>query len=768
MLSDKEIIELERLLKEQSISDRHKSLTNINEKTPLNYKFIYESFISQKYQGDKLISGYKGVILEGGARSRKTYSVVDFIVWYCTKFANNKTIIIIRETYNSFKTTLFTDFEKSLSEFGLDNPFERSKDVESIRIRKNKIHFKGADNPNAVHGAPSDILYFNEMLSIPKAIYSNYTMRCDGFFIGDFNPSVTEHWVFNEVITRPDIGYLRTTFKDNPLCPIGMKIEIMGYEPWLPGSYEIVDNSTLYYDGNPIDDKNQPPPHPDNLENGTADVFLWTVYGLGLRGAMKGIIFIKVAYIDSFPDMAYTYGLDFGFTTDPTALVRHAEDDANIWLELLCYQPIDNPEELSEFMDTIGIERHLPITADSSDKYTSNNKGTVEMVISLQNIGWEIAKVSKTKSIMYWLGTMKKKKIHIVRNHLYKFAKKEQENYRFKEINGIVINQPIDDHNHCFVGNTVIMTDKGNMRIDEIKSGDFIATENGYNKVVETWNNGYKPINNYLLDFGMFTVNLTCTQSHLIKTSRGWIEIKEVKSTDQIYLHKSLMGKYLGFTQEKNIFQEEIKECMSMFGNMKIKKMYLLNIMSIILTAILSIIQLKILRLKMQTNIYLHILKSILLKIQNGLSYSLKKELKAQKNGMLPQMVLNGINNMQQNLDLEKKYTGIGNVIYATKNILPDVPLQSSVQTIVNQKIEEKVKLTQLNLNVQYVKISLKKISTLNQKHATNSVEQVYDLAVENDHSYFANGILVHNCWDASRYAHMAYNSNVELTSYWS
>jgi hypothetical protein len=30
--------------------------------------------------------------------------------------------------------------------------------------------------------------------------------------------------------------------------------------------------------------------------------------------------------------------------------------------------------------------------------------------------------------------------------------------------------------------------------------------------------------------------------------------------------------------------------------------------------------------------------------------------------------------------------------------------------------------------------------------------EQVYDLTIENNHEYFANGILVHNCSDATRY----------------
>ena len=49
---------------------------------------------------------------------------------------------------------------------------------------------------------------------------------------------------------------------------------------------------------------------------------------------------------------------------------------------------------------------------------------------------------------MYWILSMKTKKIHIVKNSLYMDIKKEKENYKFKEINGILINQPIDKYNH--------------------------------------------------------------------------------------------------------------------------------------------------------------------------------------------------------------------------------------------------------------------------------------------------------------------------------
>ena len=74
------------------------------------------------------------------------------------------------------------------------------------------------------------------------------------------------------------------------------------------------------------------------------------------------------------------------------------------------------------------------------------------MVRSLKKKDYAIKQVSKNKGVVYWIASMKKKKVHLViRNEkLGKFVKIEQQNYRFKEVNGIAINQPIDKYNHMW------------------------------------------------------------------------------------------------------------------------------------------------------------------------------------------------------------------------------------------------------------------------------------------------------------------------------
>ncbi|EJL66302.1 hypothetical protein [Flavobacterium sp. CF136] len=461
-ITDAEILELEYLLKERDIDILKKGLNNPKDKN-VNYDFLHSAILEQNYnERGELISGFRGCALEGSSRSGKTWSGVDIIIWLCLNVHQNDscTINIYRETYNEFKTTLYDDFKRRLDDFDLPNPFHKAKEIKSFRIGKSTIFFLG----DGKHGGGCDYAFYNEVMFLRQHVFDQSEMRCRKFWWADYNPSVTEHWFFDSVLSRPDVGFLRTTYLDNiKHISSGEKNKILSYEPWLPDSYFVEDSEIYCFNSSTskveiVSKTNQPPPHPENIQNGTSDEFMWKVYGLGLRGAMKGVIFNHVTWIDTFPDIAHIYTNDFGFTTDPNSLNRYAEDEFNIWIEPLCYEPIETSSELAEVLIAHGVKKNTDeysndgdiVICDSSDKYTGENKGTVEMVSALKKDLFNASKVSKTKSIMFWLNSMKAKKIHIVKNHLYKQVKKEKENYRMKEVNGIAINQPIDSFNHIW------------------------------------------------------------------------------------------------------------------------------------------------------------------------------------------------------------------------------------------------------------------------------------------------------------------------------
>lgn len=372
------------------------------------YTFLTTNYL--KGGGKKLFA------LEGGSGSGKTWGIYDFIIEYCRINAfENKRLTIGRETYKDCLDTTAFDFFKRLKMIGGYNAkFHSQSHPQKYFLLGNQIDFTGWSN----NGQPSkrqDLLWFNEILESNEEEFKQYNQRTNDVTLFDWNPKYTDHWVFQKLLSRPDTFYNHSTLLDNPFLPEGQKQEILAYEPT-----------------------------PDNIRNGTADDTMWKIYGLGLRTAVKGLIFPSVKWVKEIPkDLNRVYGVDFGFTNDPTAIVEHAWDDNNDYYKLLLYEPIDSAYVLSDVMFKLGLEQWMMFNCDSSDRYND-----IEMVRDLKDLGWvNVKKVDKSKGIKWRIGTMKRKAINIVLDPNFK---REQENYKWREINGIMVNEPIDKFNHAW------------------------------------------------------------------------------------------------------------------------------------------------------------------------------------------------------------------------------------------------------------------------------------------------------------------------------
>lgn len=366
-----------------------------------------------------LKEGKRGAILEGSSRSGKTFSSLDFIIYICSKIEQNATINIIKETYNSFKTTLYDDFNRRLPDFGIQSPFANKQEVNTFKLFGNKINLLGADNASKFHGASCDYFYVNEALDVPKDVFDQSEMRCRKFFWMDYNPKYTDHWIFDRVCNRQDVGFLKTTFKDNPFITDNERNKILSYEP------------TDF-----------------NRQQGTADEYLWNVYGLGLRSAPEGLVFQHVTWVDKFPENIEKiyFGADFGYTNSPTAIVKAGLKGNDLFLEKLHYSPTPSSNELipilrkhSILKDSEGNQIIKEVWADSADP---------GYIAECRRAGLRVLAVRKFPgSINFGISLMKKFKIHLIDCPEWR---KEQSGYKFKEIQGIKLDEPEDDFNHLW------------------------------------------------------------------------------------------------------------------------------------------------------------------------------------------------------------------------------------------------------------------------------------------------------------------------------
>ena len=373
-----------------------------------NLEFLLTEFSFDKANNNKEKQGF---VLEGGSGSAKSWDIINFLLVYCqTNFNKNKDILIFRATFADLRKTILKDFEKILRMYDLfdEKNFHKSAPV-CYNFMGNRIYFTGLDSVGS-HGERHDVIWGNEGMELDFEAWKQLNQRCNEAFFIDYNPSDTSHWIYNSIITRPDTKFFHSTLLQNSFLPNGQRQEILSYEPTA-----------------------------ENIEKGTADDYMWKVYGLGLRASPKGAIFPHVNWIDKMPEGNYFYGLDYGFTNDPTALTKICLQGNDLFVELLIYEPIDSANVLADAIRNCGITTEM-ITADTSDKYND-----VEMCKDLRNLGINIKKTSKAKGLLHRIGLLKKHKINIVYNLN---AKREQENYKWREVNGINVNEPIDKFNH--------------------------------------------------------------------------------------------------------------------------------------------------------------------------------------------------------------------------------------------------------------------------------------------------------------------------------
>lgn len=362
---------------------------------------------------DAYCTGYRGVVLEGSSRSAKTWSSIDFNTWLTSTIETKATINLIKETYNSFKTTLHDDFNRRLPDYGIASPFALRQEVSMFRQFGNKINLLGADNETVHQGVGSDYFWINESLDVSNSVFDQAEMRCRKFWWMDYNPKVADHWVYDKICNRPDVAFLKSTFRDNPHISDPERRKIESYEPT-----------------------------PANIAQGTADDFMWNVYGLGIRSAPEGLIFQHVTWVTEFPTNIEKmwYGLDFGYTNHPSCLVRVGVIKDRLYAKCLFYSPTPSLNELEPVLRQ-HVGKDTSVWADPSGEY-----GDRGMISGLRRMGYKVFGTRTFPgSIKYGIGIMKRYKIHLID---CPEVRKEQAGYRFREINGIRLDMPVDDKNH--------------------------------------------------------------------------------------------------------------------------------------------------------------------------------------------------------------------------------------------------------------------------------------------------------------------------------
>lgn len=286
---------------------------------------------------------YRQVVSMGGSRSSKTYSILQMLMLEMIAKHRLK-ITVWRDTKVVCRATVMEDFKKIiLFDHQVYKKFKENKQTGKFIYlpTKSEIIFEGADSVGKVLGGAQDISYFNEVTEFAKPVYLQITQRTALSVFADYNPS-KDFWL-EQYRHDPNTVFIHSDFRHNAFCPPEIIKQLLSYEPWVPGSYEL-HGSEIFHKGQPISVENQPPLNELNHKRKTADQYMWMVYGLGLGSEKPNRIYSGWKKINEevFTSMPYTsyFGQDFG-TSSPTAIVEVKYDgDGAFYVCPRFYKPL--------------------------------------------------------------------------------------------------------------------------------------------------------------------------------------------------------------------------------------------------------------------------------------------------------------------------------------------------------------------------------------------------------------------------------------------
>ena len=340
------------------------------------------------------------IVNKGGTRSGKTWSLLQLCATLATH-CDGILISVVGETLPFLKRGVIRDFHSMMGGAWNADKWNATDLVYSFD-NGSQIEFFSADNEGKVHGSARDVLFINECYFVNWEIYRQLEVRTRALIFLDYNPR-SRFWVDDNILGKPDVALIHSTYKDNPFLTDRQRQAIEAYK----------------------DDENW-----------------WRVYGLGEMGSVEGLIYTRWATVPEMPSTFKRefYCIDFGFTNDPTSILRVRLSGGELWVEELAYRTAMLNGDIVNVLQQNHVQRNAQIVCDSAEK---------KSIAEINNIGGfrAVACVKGNGSIVSGITMVQAYKINVTKNSLGVID--ELRNYSWKrDANGNYINIPIDRYNH--------------------------------------------------------------------------------------------------------------------------------------------------------------------------------------------------------------------------------------------------------------------------------------------------------------------------------
>lgn len=366
-------------------------------------------------------------VVKGSRSSKKSVTMALWTIYNIMKH-QQANMLVIRKTYRTIKDSCYAQLKWAIHRFGVDAFFlckESPLEITYLPTGQ-KIFFRGLDDPLKVTSITVETgvlcwLWIEEAYEItketdfdtldesirgklPQDLFKSVTLT--------FNPWNDRHWIKARFFDKKDpevlamtTNYLMNEFLDESDRKIFERMK--------------VENPRRY-----------------------------NVAGLGEWGVVDGLVYenweeqlFDWQKVSAMPDVESAFGLDFGYTNDPTALFCGliSNNQKTLWVFDELYQKALTNEMIANKVKDMGYAKEL-ITADSAEP---------KSIEELRRLGIRRIKAAEKGKDSIINGIQKIQDYHIIVHPRCVNFLTEISCYAWdKDKFGNAVNKPIDDYNH--------------------------------------------------------------------------------------------------------------------------------------------------------------------------------------------------------------------------------------------------------------------------------------------------------------------------------
>jgi len=367
------------------------------------------------------------LVLTGGRASKKSCTTALRFINNMMKYPDSN-LLVLRKIYKDHKDSTYAQLKWAIRRLQVEELWDaRLSPLEIVyKPTGQKILFRGLDDPMSITSITVDVGYlcwcwFEEAYQVNKE--SDFDM-VDGSIRGavpeplfkqivlTFNPWNEKHWIKRRWWDARD--EMADTFRTDYLCN------------------EFIDDADIHF----FEEMRKKNPRRYRVE------------GEGFWGIAEGLVFDnweerafdRTEIIKSRPNIIARFGLDFGYTADPTGLICFLLDleKKELFIFDEHYQKGMLNNEIAEMLKYKGYAKE-EIVADSAEP---------KSIDEIRGYGISRIKPARKGKDSIINGIQFLKQFTIIVHPTCTNAILELNNYAWDTRDGVITNEPIDDYNH--------------------------------------------------------------------------------------------------------------------------------------------------------------------------------------------------------------------------------------------------------------------------------------------------------------------------------